>query len=235
MTGQTPKTDPPDATAANHMSSQLPESGPFRSAFQSRVVGLTEKRADSFLAHPDNWRVHGWAQQEALSGVLGTVGWVTGVVENVRTGHLVDGHLRVQEALKRGDGEMVPVVLVDLSPEEERLVLASLDPIGAMATGDAEKLGALLADIEAEDERVTALLAKVALDAGVLPPEEPLEALMAGVEEGESRFSVTLSCSSREIFVELLDRVGASAGPLDTRVLASGDRALVRWKEACGG
>ena len=41
----------------------------------------------------------------------------------------------------------MPVLYVDLDPEEEALVLATLDPIGAMAGRDDEKLQALLADV----------------------------------------------------------------------------------------
>lgn len=212
------------AAALNHMSTRPPETGPFQSAFRSRIVGFCERRADSFLAHPENWRVHGWAQQEALSGVLDAVGWVTGVVENVRTGHVVDGHLRVQEALKRGDETLVPVVQVDLSEEEERLVLAALDPIGAMATADGAKLAALLGGVgTVEDPRVEAFLAQVAAEVGVVPGVEPEG--KAG-EEGESRFSATVAFDARENFVEFLTRVGIEAEPLQTRVTVPGAAVL---------
>jgi hypothetical protein len=42
----------------------------------------------------------------------------------------------------------VPVTYVELSEDEERLVLASLDPLAAMATAEQEQLTALLAGLE---------------------------------------------------------------------------------------
>jgi hypothetical protein len=52
----------------------------------------------------------------------------------------------------------VPVTYVDLSEDEERLVLASLDPLAAMATAEQEQLAALLAGLDPADEGLRALL-----------------------------------------------------------------------------
>ena len=93
--------------------------------------------------NPRNWRAHPQSQREALAGVLGKVGWVQDVIVNQRTGYLVDGHLRVEEAIRSGQTS-VPVVYVDLGEDEEVLVLATLDPLAAMATANAERLDALL-------------------------------------------------------------------------------------------
>ena len=66
------------------------------------------------------------------------------VIVNRTTGYLVDGHLRVELAKAAGQSS-IPVVYVELSEEEEQVILASLDPIGAMATADRDKLAELLA------------------------------------------------------------------------------------------
>ena len=52
----------------------------------------------------------------------------------------------------------MPVLYVDLSPEEEALVLATLDPIGAMATTDEAKLNELLAGVTVDDAGLLRLL-----------------------------------------------------------------------------
>lgn len=125
--------------------------------------------ASAFIANPANWRGHPQAQRDALHGALNEVGWVQRVIVNRRTGYLVDGHERVQQALENGDAE-VPYVEVDLDEAEEAYVLATLDPIGAMAQASKEKLGALLAEVQSSEAGVQAMLAEVAEKAGVVPP-----------------------------------------------------------------
>ncbi len=124
--------------------------------WRNRITGSGEEAPDQLLANPANWRIHPKAQQDALAGALDAVGWVQQVLVNRRTGFVVDGHARVALALSRGE-PTVPVLYVDLEPAEEALVLATLDPIGAMAGRDDEKLKALLADVTVDDAGLLAL------------------------------------------------------------------------------
>lgn len=117
--------------------------------WKNRIVGQGEEPPDQLLANPANWRIHPEAQQDELAKVLETVGWVQRVIVNRRSGHVVDGHLRVQLAMRR-DEETVPVLYVDLSPAEERLVVATLDPLANLAGRDDEKLAALTKEVSAE-------------------------------------------------------------------------------------
>lgn len=94
-------------------------------AWQNRIVGHGTEKPDALLANPRNWRIHPKAQQEAMAGALDQVGWVQNVIVNNRTGHIVDGHLRAELAISRGESS-IPVVYVDLSEEEEALALAFL-------------------------------------------------------------------------------------------------------------
>lgn len=127
------------------------------SIFRSRIVGHGEEAPDQLLANPSNWRIHPKAQQDALAGVLGEVGWVQSVIVNRTTGNLVDGHLRVSLALREGT-PTIPVVYVELTPEEEDLVLATIDPIAAMAATDTEKLQELMAEVSTSSPAVEDLL-----------------------------------------------------------------------------
>jgi DNA modification methylase len=147
--------------------------------WQSRIVGHEEIAPDQLLANPLNWRIHPKAQQEALGTVLDEVGWVQTVVMNKTTGHVLDGHLRVSMAISR-DEPTVPVTVVELTVDEERLILATLDPLAAMAVTDKDILAELIADI-AIPEGALADLAALTLDADPpalgndTEPEEPVE------------------------------------------------------------
>jgi DNA modification methylase len=127
----------------------------------NRIVAHGEEAPDKLIAHERNWRTHTQAQRSALSGVLSEVGLVQSVVVNTTTGRLLDGHLRVELARAQGQ-PTIPVVYVELGEDEERLVLASLDPIAAMAGADQVKLAELLASIESRDEQVRGLLEAIA-------------------------------------------------------------------------
>jgi DNA modification methylase len=145
-----------------------------RVAWRNRIVGSGEESPDQLLANPANWRVHPKAQQDALAGALDQVGWVQQVLVNQRSGFVVDGHARVALAISRGE-PTVPVLYVDLDPDEEALVIATLDPIGAMATADDAKLRALLADITVDDAGLLALLGDLAGNepkVGLTDPDE---------------------------------------------------------------
>jgi len=135
--------------------------------WRNRIVGEGVQAASQFVANPANWRVHPQAQRDAMRGALNEVGWVQRVVVNRRTGYLIDGHERVWQALQNGDAE-VPFVEVDLSPEEEAYVLATLDPIGAMAQASNEQLGALLAEVQSGEAGVQAMLSQLAAKTGLI-------------------------------------------------------------------
>src|ERR1700730_19185597 len=117
--------------------------------WSNRLVGHGEEDPTQLLAHPKYWRIHPKAQQDALAGVLAEVGWGQDVIVKKRTVFVVDGHARV--ALAISAGERVPVVYVDLSEKEEALILATLDPLSAMAAADEDLLAGLVGTLEVSD------------------------------------------------------------------------------------
>ena len=102
----------------------LRRGGPTSGTWRNRITGHADVAPASLLPNPANWRRHPSRQQRALAGALGEVGWVAAVMVNQVTGHLVDGHLRLELALARGE-PTIPVAYVELSEAEERLVLAA--------------------------------------------------------------------------------------------------------------
>lgn len=125
--------------------------------WRSRIIGHAEVAPSDLVPNPENWRSHPQEQRDALGGALGDVGWVTEVIVNKTTGHLVDGHLRLDLALSRGE-PFVPVTYVDLTVDEERLVLATLDPLAAMADAEVIPLQELLSQLDPNSAALSRML-----------------------------------------------------------------------------
>lgn len=112
--------------------------------WKSRVVRRGVMPAEELIGglNPDNWRGHPPEQQAAMRVVFERVGWVAPVLISEKSGRVVDGEMRLRMAAK--EGMDVPFAYVDLSPEEERMALATFDAIGEMAVTHEERLHALL-------------------------------------------------------------------------------------------
>lgn len=138
---------------------EKPEAPP---AWANRIIGEAMVDPAELAANPLNFRTHGADQQKALTGAIERLGWIQRVVVNKRSGLIVDGHLRAKLAQRYG--QMVPVIFVDLDADEERMALATLDPIAAMAGQDDANLAALLQGIEANNANLDAFLDSMRAD-----------------------------------------------------------------------
>lgn len=107
-----------------------------------------------------NWRVHPPEQIAALTDTIATVGWAGAILMNERTGLIIDGHARKKVAIEQG-ATSVPVLIGDWSEEQEKTILATFDPIAAMATADAGMLAQLLAEISDSTPAIDAMLAEL--------------------------------------------------------------------------
>lgn len=129
--------------------------------YENKIVGNADVPLDDILFNPDNWRIHPKYQQEVLDEVLKTIGIIQGVIINQTTGRLIDGHLRVQLA-ERANMETIPAVFVNLTEEEEKLAIATFDPIVDLAVADRAKIDELLGSIDAEGINIQSLLKDLA-------------------------------------------------------------------------
>jgi len=125
---------------------------------RNRIINLTLEVPEDLLANPYNARRHPAVQRDTLRASLDELGWIAPVVVNDRTGYVVDGHARIEEAISEGT-PVIPVIHVDLNPDEERLALAVLDPITGLAIYDQDALDDLIASILTESEPLNLLLA----------------------------------------------------------------------------
>lgn len=141
--------------------------------WQDRIIEFGRKPAHEFLAHPHNVRRHPNRQRDALRGSMDSIGNIGVIIENVNTGHVIDGHLRIEEALSVNETMELAYVLVDLAPHEEAQALASYDFITYLAEYDRENLDSLLRQVQSDDERVHKLLSELAEDNDLYFGEQP--------------------------------------------------------------
>jgi len=137
---------------------------------KNRIVGQGLEDPANIMLNPENWRVHTEMQKQTLQGALEEIGWIQQVILNKTTGRLVDGHLRVELAVRNKETE-IPVVYVELSVNEEKIALATIDPISALAETDQEKLDELIGLINTENDELLEFLAT--LESEPLIDEEP--------------------------------------------------------------
>ena len=109
---------------------------------RNRINRLEYVKAGTLISDPRNWRQHPKAQRDALQAVLDSVGYADAVIvrETLDGLMLIDGHLRAE----LDPEQVVPVLVTDLDETEAGQVLATLDPLAAMATPNLEALESLV-------------------------------------------------------------------------------------------
>lgn len=133
---------------------------------RDRIKALRRVRASELKPSPRNWRTHPQTQQDALRGVLAEIGYADALLaRELPDGslELVDGHLRAEIT----PDQEVPVLVLDLTEEEAAVVLATLDPLAALAEANQQALGELLASIETGSDALQAMLNGLAAEHGI--------------------------------------------------------------------
>lgn len=124
---------------------------------RDRIKAFRRVPARELIPNPKNWRTHPVAQKNALKGVLAEIGYADALLaRELEDGslQLVDGHLRAETT----PDQEVPVLVLDVTEEEADKILATLDPLSAMAGTNRELLETLVSGIETDSDAVRALL-----------------------------------------------------------------------------
>lgn len=195
--------------------------------WENRIVSSGTEDPEQLLANPLNFRRHPAHQKKAMTGVLSEIGWIQDVIVNKVTGHIIDGHLRVELAMQRS--EKVPVKYVELSEHEEKIALASIDPIGALAEQDQAMLDDLIEDIgTVEDDDLSAFLDSMLSD-GTDMDEAEEEGLIDDDECPDAPAESVIKAG--DVFILGDHRVicGDSTNMDDIDKLMAGDQADMLW------
>jgi hypothetical protein len=125
---------------------------------RDRVKELRKVPARELRPSALNWRKHPAAQQDALRGVLSEIGYAGALLayeEHDGGLRLIDGHLRAETTPDMD----VPVLVLDVDEREAKYMLATHDPLGAMAEKDDAILAGLLQDVSSGSQAVQEMLA----------------------------------------------------------------------------
>jgi DNA modification methylase len=133
---------------------------------RDRIKELRRVPANELKPNPRNWRTHPKAQLDAIRGVLGEIGFAGAELARELpdgTLELIDGHARAQVA-----GEaVIPVLVLDVDQAEADKLLATFDPIGAMAGADKDQLDALLRSVSTNNDALNQMMQDLAKDSGL--------------------------------------------------------------------
>ena len=122
---------------------------------QDRIIELRRIRPGAIAVNQHNFRTHSLAQSAALRGVLHQVGIADALLayhsqRNDGALTLIDGHLRRAEA----PDEAWPVLILDVNDTEADVLLATLDPLAALAETDTVLLEHLLQQVQTDQPAV---------------------------------------------------------------------------------
>lgn len=185
--------------------------------WKSRIVGHGDIDPRALEENPKNFRVHGELQRATFRAGIQKIGFINSVIVNKRTGRIINGHMRVSEAIQAGE-PTIPVEWVDLTDSEEDAAIAVFDSISELAIVDNKILSDLLQDIANGGIDFSDAAETLAENQGVL---EAVLASQIGVKsEGSVRpgdvsekFMVVFPCETQESAEALqlqIERMGFS-------------------------
>jgi len=176
---------------------------------RDRVKELRRVKASELRANPRNWRTHPISQRAALEGVLGEIGYAAALLAREFPDgslELVDGHLRAETT----PDQEVPVLILDVDEAEANKILATFDPLGALAIADDAQLDALLHNIETSSQAVESLLADLTKDID-LAPTDPFETWGRSDSTDPvlfpEHFEVLVKCGNEKQQLALIERL----------------------------
>ena len=182
---------------------------------KTQIMKLSEIKPAPY--NPRKTLVPGDKEFEALKNSLTRFGLAEPLIVNETTGLLVSGHQRLN-VLKVTGAKEAEVVLVELDPEQEKLLNIALNKIDG--DWDYGKLEALFKEISAEDiaftgfdeEEISSLFGTVSSPTFEDNNEEEEEAEekpeKEKAEKPEPQFNIFLSFPSKEVAEEWLKQQG---------------------------
>ena len=173
-------------------------------SIRNRIKGHRRVRAGDLVPHELNYRLHGTVQRDALQALYRDVGFARSLLAyELPDGRLklIDGHLR-----RDLDPDMeVEVEVLDVSEDEARALLLSIDPLAELAEVQ-EQLRARLLEVAPPVSPELEAAWQAAAEAALTEEPAPWR---AGGAQWEEAFYVLVTCRDETNQGELLARLRA--------------------------
>ncbi|OAI46868.1 hypothetical protein AYO44_10455 [Planctomycetaceae bacterium SCGC AG-212-F19] len=171
-------------------------------SIRNRIVDHVQVRAGDLLPHPLNFRRHSVAQRKALAGSYEEVGFARSLLGY----RLADGRIQLIDGHLRRDlhpDMRVTVEVLDVTEEEARKLLLTLDPLAALAESDRDILAKLAEMTKAESQALNEFWQSLRDEQPKLPKTEEQP---TNIPE---QYLILVQCRDEEHQAELLARFDA--------------------------
>ena len=173
-----------------------------KTPLRNRIKEHRVVRAGDLVRHELNWRRHPMQQRRMLRAILGEVGFARSLLVY----ELLDGRLKLIDGHLRADLDpdaQVTVEVLDVTDDEARKLLLTIDPLAALAEADKEVLAQLAAVTEADSDVLNDFWKKLA------EAEQEAAKIAGEGTPGPEQFLILVQCRDEAHQVELLGRFEA--------------------------
>jgi hypothetical protein len=182
-----------------------------------RITGHRRVRAGDLVPHELNPRRHSEAQRAALAALYAEIGFARSLLAyELPDGRLklIDGHLR-----QSMDPDMeVEVEVLDVSDEEARKLLLSLDPLALLADYDGAALDHLREVTRTDSEAIQHLWQSLAANDAAVEERLGRARTAAEPETVPEQYLIVIECSDERHQLELLERFQREGLPCQAKI-----------------
>jgi hypothetical protein len=129
-------------------------------AIRDRIKEFRRVPAEDLVPDDDNLRLHPEVQRQSMRAILQEIGyagaalaWEDPALPEGKF-RLIDGHLRQEESA----GQLVPTLILDVTRDEAKMLMALFDPLGDLATIDRDRTDEVLRAVTVGSDELAVML-----------------------------------------------------------------------------
>ncbi|MCI0462851.1 MAG: hypothetical protein L0Z62_38380 [Gemmataceae bacterium] len=187
-------------------------------SIRNRIIAHVTVRAGDLVPHPLNFREHPRQQRQALAASYEEFGFARSLLGyRLPDGRiqLIDGHLRAE----LHPDLPVTVELLDVTEEEARKLLLTLDPLAALAQTNAQTVQRLAESVQTAQKSLETLWGSLAQQNEQVRARLASQSQPKPVTETAEQFVILVQCATEQEQLALLRRFREEG--LECRALVS--------------